>query len=70
MVIAVTVKEKDNTQRYPKLKIMQEIGTIVLFTDDGMGTVVSGTKYSIGHWSSQWKTDEFEDFEGIVTLEG
>ena len=51
MAIGVTVKEKDNTRGYPKLKIMQEIGTIVLFTDDGMGTVVSGTKYSIGHGS-------------------
>ena len=57
------------TERYPCLKRSKETGTIVLFSEKGIGIVVGkGTAQKVGFFLGGWDESKFEDFYGSVTL--
>jgi len=56
-------------EHFPKLMI-SDMGTVVLFTEEDMGTVVhkGDGNMRVGEFSETWYADAFEDFKGIVEL--
>tara|TARA_R110000796_G_scaffold62503_1_gene144202 strand:+ start:384 stop:596 length:213 start_codon:yes stop_codon:yes gene_type:complete len=66
----VTATEgKRQELEYPKLMISTVSGDIVLFTEEGIGTVVKEEANSIGDYFRTWTADNFEDYTGKITLE-
>lgn len=70
----VTVKDKISVKPFPKLMIdtynTEEDGTIVLFTNEGFGTVIRAVPYknALGHYRDNWPMSHFQDFDGEITL--
>ena len=54
---------------FPKLMISKTSGDIVLFTGEGVGTVVNECAGAIGAYSATWNFSNFEDYTGKITLE-
>lgn len=68
MKVAVSETKKP-ILKYPKL-MRSKMGTIVLMTNHGTGTVLcDGVNVArTGEVSSDWNMDSFEDFDGTVAL--
>ncbi|PCI28251.1 hypothetical protein COB55_04100 [Candidatus Wolfebacteria bacterium] len=66
------VNKTKTTRKYPKLMINTGDceGLVILMQYEGKGIVLHNPTpfYAIGHWSSTWAMDEFENFEGEVTI--
>jgi hypothetical protein len=64
---------KANETHYPCLKVHKDRNTgtlIVLFTQELVGLVVGPTASNgVGYTCDHWAEDEFELFDGTVTLE-
>jgi hypothetical protein len=54
---------------FPKLMISKTSGDIVLFSEEGIGTVIKGDAGVIGDYCSSWTFINFEDYTGTITLE-
>ena len=67
----ITIRKKSGTPttHFPKLMI-SNMGTVVLFTEEDLGTVVhkGDGNMRVGEFSETWYADAFEDFKGIVEL--
>jgi hypothetical protein len=64
---------KDKEVEYPSLRISNCGDLIVLFEEEGSGTVVkderkSEYKHSVGFSSNHWAMRTFKDFDGKITL--
>lgn len=75
--------EKRVKEKYPKLMVVAfhrggpgEDGTIVLFSESGVGVVVGfdenfnhdESKYRLGEFCDHWEMSFFKPFNGVVTL--
>lgn len=72
MIESKTSKESNNNVKFPKLMIREDEDLIVLFCEDGIGTVVSylekSTYWEVGEQYNSWEMDDFKDYSGDVTL--
>jgi hypothetical protein len=69
MVISKIVKDKQERNIFPKLMMSVDCGSIVLFTSESIGTVLSGSKsHSLGYFSRFWSPECFENFTGELIL--
>jgi hypothetical protein len=69
MVISKIVENKEESNSFPKLMMSVDCGSIVLFTSESIGTVLSGSnKYKLGDFSRDWFPNCFEDFTGELIL--
>lgn len=67
----VIVKEKGSTKKpsYPRLMKVKNGTAVMLFGEFGVGICIIGGDFNpVGDWSSGWSMEEFEDFDGEVTL--
>lgn len=67
----ITVNEKSTPQKeieYPWLGVDQ-YGQVVLFTKDGVGTVICPNVYKLGKYLVTWDMEAFKEFKGTITLE-
>jgi len=61
----------EGSYRYPILLKSKTDTRVVLFTSEGVGTVVAGNWngiYSVGYYFDTWNMEFFERFTGTVTL--
>lgn len=60
---------KNKSTSFPKIMIGTN-GTIVLFSEYGVGTVLNTNKYhDTGYYFTDWQMDQFKDFDNQITLE-
>ena len=69
MKIEVSSKAARESREYPKLMISKDLLLVVLMSAEKQGVVIDCTGvYEVGHFSTDWHMDSFEDFEGSITL--
>ena len=63
-------KEDKPVRPFPKLMISKVTGAIALLMDYGKGTILErgSSLYFLGEFESKLKMENFEDFEGTLTL--
>jgi hypothetical protein len=69
-MIRIRVTNEKTQTGYPKLMIGKDSGLIVL-AKKAKGGCIHGTSLdqdSCGYYSETWIKDEFEDFDGEITL--
>ncbi|MGY3589319.1 hypothetical protein [Bradyrhizobium sp. USDA 4350] len=70
MKSTITQREDALPPTYPCL-VKAEDGTIVLLSDNEVGTVVHPGPYNeVGQYSTTWYMPNFKPFTGVITLEG
>ena len=68
MKIIVNKKEEVKEKEFPKLMISRT-DVVVIMSEFRTGIVVSGGDvYKIGYHSESWCIEDFEDFNGTLTL--
>ena len=70
-MIKTEVDMRTRSLEFPKLRSGKNDNIIVLFSAPTKGTVVALTGpscYELGHFSANWATHVFEDFNGSVKL--
>ena len=65
MNVEITVKEK---AKFPVILRTGQSKTIVLFTSEKCGTVLSSDDYEVGHYRTDWLFSNFNPFDGVVEL--
>lgn len=69
MIKATVTEVKPQLHAYPKLMKSVTTGNIVLFSSEGVGTLLSqGVTRDIGDFRDEWLMENFEDYHGAVTL--
>jgi len=61
------IKEENKADEYPRLMVGVN-GTVVLFREPKIGTVLSGRGWEPSHYSTSWAMGGFTDFKGKVVL--
>jgi len=66
----VEVKDKVSEIKFPCLMVTEEYDVIVLFTSLTNGTCVMSEhpNYKVGEYSNGWAIDNFNQFDGEITL--
>ena len=63
------VKTPKSSKQFPKLMSSISNDLIVLFSREGEGVVIRASNtWRTGDWSDNFAADNFEDFNGSVTL--
>lgn len=66
----VTLKgETEKGKEYPFIGVTNNEKLIVIFSEEGIGIVIGGSDYGLGHLSDDWSMNNFKPFKGTVTLE-
>ncbi len=73
MKVVINNSNEKKELPFPKLMISKDSGTVVLFSEDGIGTQlnvdISRVDYAfIGTHSRSWAMKLFTDFTGSITL--
>lgn len=69
MAIKVEVRKKIKENKYPCLKHYPKTGEIVLFRGEETGILLNDSSNACaGFYSSAWLEENFEPFQGEITL--
>lgn len=69
MKVVINNSNEKKELPFPKLMISKDSGTVVLFSEDGIGTQLNRVDYAfIGTHSRSWAMKLFTDFTGSITL--
>ena len=68
----VEMGERSVEQTFPRIMWVPEDGTVVLFHDEGQGSVLKAgsgpNALGVGKYCDLWNMDDFKDYEGTITL--